>query len=157
MTRSELARFEAIARRAYRHTDAPEAKSHPFDARGIHTDLPGMVRDLFDDGHYAQAVFEAMKYLDEEVQRISGDSNFGTSLMMRVFGGDPPKLPLNSGVTLSEKSEQEGYKFIFAGTTLGIRNPRGHKSGLKDSLDVCLDHLGLASALLRRLDAAGVR
>jgi len=44
-----------------------------------------------------------------------------------------------------------------AGAMLGIRNPRGHKTGMVDDPDVCLDHLSLASMLVRRLDEAGLR
>jgi len=79
------------------------------------------------------------------------------ALMMRAFGGNPPKLPLNPGMTASERSEQDGYKFIFAGTMLGIRNPRGHATGLVDDPDTCLDHLSLTSMLLRKLEDAGLR
>lgn len=156
----DLNSFERIARNAHAFTEAgyeSASSGHPFDERNIHPDLPGDVKKLFDNGHYAQATFEALKYLDEEIQRISGDSDFGKSLMMRVFGGAPPKLPLNPGMTPSEQSEQEGFKFIFAGTMAGIRNPRGHKSGVVDDPDTCLDHLSLTSMLLRKLEDAGLR
>lgn len=157
---SNFDQFEGIVRRARLFTDASadaEAQAHPFEIRNIHPDLPRIVRQLFDDGHYAQATFEALKFLDEEVQRVSGEADFGRSLMMRVFGSNPPKLPLNSGATRSEQDEQEGFKFIFAGAMQGIRNPRGHKTGVKDDPDVCLDHLSLVSMLLRRLEAANLR
>jgi uncharacterized protein (TIGR02391 family) len=156
----DLSSFEGIVRRAHAFTEAGSVSNtseHPFDERNIHSDLPSEVRRLFDNGHYAQATFEALKYLDEEVQRISGDTDFGKSLMMRVFGGTPPKLPLNPGMPSSEHSEQEGFKFIFAGIMAGIRNPRGHKSGMVDDPDTCLDHLSLASMLLRKLEEAGLR
>lgn len=156
----DLERFERIVRAAHVVTEGEAQLSstvHPFDARNIHPDLPAEARRLFDNGHYAQATFEALKYLDEEVQRVSGDPDFGKSLMMRMFGGNPPKLPLNPGMTLSEQSEQEGYKFIFAGAMAGIRNPRGHKSGVVDDPDTCLDHLSLTSMLLRKLEEAGLR
>lgn len=152
--------FERIVRQAHRYTEAAvkdSSSSHPFDDRNIHPDLPSNVRRLFDDGHYAQATFEAMKYLDEEVQRVSSEPDFGRSLMMKVFGGNPPRLRLNPGMTLSEQSEQEGFKFIFAGAMQGIRNPRGHKAGITDDPDTCLDYLTLTSMLLRRLDDAGLR
>lgn len=157
---SDLFKFEEIVRRAYRYTEAPARASsneHPFDASNIHSDLPVQVRRLFDNGHYAQASFEALKFVDEEVQRISGNSDFGTSLMMKVFGGSNPTLPLNPGATTSEKSEQEGYKFLFAGAMQGVRNPRGHSTAIADDPDTCLGHLSLASMLLRRLDEAGLR
>jgi uncharacterized protein (TIGR02391 family) len=157
---SDLELFERIARRAYRFTDAaaaPLKTAHPFEARDVHPDLPADVRTLFDNGHYAQATLEAFKFLDEEVQRISGSSDYGMSLMMRAFGGNSPTLKLNAGLSVSEKNEQEGFKFLFAGAMQGIRNPRGHTSGIVDDPDICLDHLSLASMLLRRLDEAGLR
>ncbi len=89
--------------------------------------------------------FEAFKFVDEEVQRISANSDFGTSLMMKVFGGAKPQLALNPGMTTSEKNEQDGFKFLFAGAMLGVRNPRGHSTAITDDPDACLDHLSLAS------------
>jgi uncharacterized protein (TIGR02391 family) len=157
---SDLEFFEVIVRRAYRYTDAaaaPLGTEHPFEIRGVHADFPAVVRSLFDNGHYAHATLEAFKFLDEEVQRVSGSSDYGVSLMMRVFGGTPPLLKLNAGLSMSEKDEQDGFKFLFAGAIKGIRNPRGHKSGIVDDPDICLDHLSLASMLLRRLDEAGLR
>lgn len=157
---SSFRRFESIVRRASNFTDArPGAagSAHPFDERNIHPDLPSQVRKLFDDGHYANASLEAFKFVAEEIQRISGSSDFGTSLMMRVFGGTPPLIAVNPGKTISEKNEQEGFKFLFAGAMQGIRNPRGHTTRVIDSPDTCLDYLGLASMLLRRLDQAKVR
>lgn len=156
----DVKRFEQIVRRTHAFTEAEsraESEEHPFDSRNIHPDLPADVRTLFDDGHYSHATFEALKFLDEEVQRISSESDFGKTLMMRVFGGTPPKLQLNPGMTPTEKSEQEGYKFLFAGTMAGIRNPRGHQTGVRDDPDTCLDHLSLASMLLRKLEDAGMR
>jgi hypothetical protein len=52
----------------------------------------------------------------------------------------------------SERDEQSGFRFIFAGSMAAIRNPRGHEVNLPDTIDLCLDHLSFASVLLRRLD-----
>ena len=157
---SDLDYFERIARQAHNFTEAPTSPAstdHPFDERGIHQDLPADVRRLFDNGHFAQATFEAMKFLDEEIQRISGEADFGKSLMLRVFSGKPPKLAINPGMTATEESEQEGFKFMFAGAMAGIRNPRGHLTGMVDDPDTCLDHLSFCSMLLRRLEESGLR
>ena len=48
-------------------------------------------------------------------------------------------------------------QFLFSGSILAIRNPGGHEFGVRDSPDQCLDHLGLASLLLRRLEDAGFK
>jgi hypothetical protein len=60
-------------------------------------------------------------------------------------------------LSVSEKDEQKGYQFLFAGSILAIRNPRGHEYALVDSPDTCLDHLGFASQLLRRLEKSGYK
>ena len=155
-----LAHFERIARNASRFSEArPEAppEEHPFDIRDIHPKLPQTVRDLFDDGHYAQATFEAFKFVDKEIQRLSGDGESGFKLMMKVFPENSPAIRLTPCVTTTEKDEQKGYQFLFAGSVLAIRNPRGHEHSLKDDLDTCLDHLSLASLLLRRLEKSGYK
>jgi uncharacterized protein (TIGR02391 family) len=115
------------------------------------------VRDLFDDGHYAQATFEAFKFIDKEIQRLSGDSESGFKLMMKVFSESSPKIKLTACTTESQKDEQRGYQFVFAGSVLAIRNPRGHEYSVKDDPDTCMDHLSLASLLLRRLEKSGYR
>lgn len=157
---TEWARFERIVRSAYTFSDSSRTSigtEHPFEARNIHPALPLEVRKLFDSGHCAQATFEALKFLDEDVQRISAETDFGKSLMLKVFSGSPPKLPLNRGLTPTDQSEQEGYRFIFAGAMAALRNPRGHKTGIFDDPDTCLDHLTLISMLLRKLEDAGLR
>lgn len=162
-----LDRFERITRSivsepaAERPTPAgspEEADPHPFETRNIHPDLPVKVRKLFDDGHWEQAVFEAFKYIEKEVKRISGlRGKTGYALMMEAFNESHPMVPINALSTDSEIDEQRGFKNIFAGAAAGIRNPRGHEVDIGDTLDDALDYLALASLLLRRLDVAGLR
>lgn len=155
---STFSKFERIVRKSYQFTyvsSSDKLALHPFEARDIHQSLPDIVRKLFDNGHYSQATFEAFKFIDKEIQRLSSLKQSGSKLMMRVFAESSPLIALTENLNPSEKDEQEGYKFLFAGSVLAIRNPRAHEHSLKDSPDVCLDHLGLASLLLRRLETAG--
>lgn len=165
-----LVRFERIARMAAlgltsyefdsrTSTPSPKAEEpHPFETRNIHPDLPKKVRELFDDGHGEQAVFEAFKFIEKEVKRISRLRNkTGYALMMDAFNESNAKIKLNQLATDSEVDEQRGYKSIFAGAAAGIRNPRGHEIDIGDTPDEVLDYLALASLLLRRLDTAGAR
>lgn len=71
--------------------------------------------------------------------------------MMVAFAENNPKIRLTDLSTSSEIDEQMGFKFIFAGSMSAIRNPRGHDITI-DPIDRCLDHLSLASVLLRRLE-----
>ena len=148
-------RFEEIVRRARQHDESRHVPSrHPFELRGIHPRVSQRARSLFDDGHYAQATFEVFKLIEKEVQQTSKLQKSGTSLMMAAFSENSPKIRLNEMSNQSDVDEQQGFKFMFAGATLAIRNPRGHEVDVDDSPDECLEHLGLASLLLRRLDAA---
>ena len=152
--------FEAIVRRAHRFTDERLESTvdvHPFDSRNIHPGIPSRVRKLFDDGHYPQATFEAFKFVDKEIQRHSGIGSTGSKLMMEAFKKSTPALRLNPLSNQSEHDEQKGFQFIFAGSVLAIRNPRGHEVSIPESPDQCLDHLSLVSLLLRRLERSGFR
>jgi len=147
--------FETVTRRAGAYTDAssePAGGLHPFDQRNIHPNVENVSRKLFDDGHYAQATFEAYKLLDKHVQKLANSGQSGKTLMMQAFSETSPLIRLNGLSTVTEKDEQEGYKFIFAGSILAIRNPRGHEVGMRETPDQCLDHLSLASLLFRRLE-----
>jgi uncharacterized protein (TIGR02391 family) len=155
-----LRNFEWIVRRAGQFTEERgelHGGLHPFEERNVHPALPKVVRSLFDNGHYSQSTFEAFKFIDKEVQRHSGSTEAGVKLMMQVFPESSPAIQLTPLSTASEKDEQKGFQFLFAGSVMAIRNPRGHEVAVSDSLDQCLDHLALASLLLRRLEDAGYK
>lgn len=154
-----LSTFETVVRRASKFAYAEEPRSdvqHPFEARNIHPLLPQIVRQLFDNGHYSQATFEAYKFVDKEVARLAGITESGFKLMMSVFAGTSPRIKLTDCSTTSEQDEQKGYQFLFAGSMLAIRNPRGHEYSLQESPDECLDNLTLASLLLRKIESVGM-
>jgi len=152
--------FERIARRAHLFSDEAITLGpveHPFDTRNIHPVLPNLIRNMFDDGYYSQATFEACKYLDKEVARIANCTESGYKLMMKAFQEASPLITLTPLITDTERDEQGGFKFMFTGTVMAIRNPRGHDYKIKDSIDDCLDHLALISLLLRRIEKAGYK
>ena len=153
-----LSMFEAIVRKAPQHTEARDraaGKTHAFDERNIHETVAAVAAGLFDNGHYSQASFEAYKFVDKAIQRLANSSESGFSLMMSALGGASPPIPITPNITRTEKNEQKGYQFLFAGAILAIRNPRGHEYAVADSAEQCLDHLGFASMLVRRLEEAG--
>jgi len=162
---SSLKQLEAIARAcvvAQQQDEAtqPPAETsvlHPFESRNVHPSLPPKVKKLFDDGYYPEATLLAFKYLDKKIQKLSGIAKSGFQLMMDAFDGATPKIQLTPLKTISEKDEQQGYRFVFAGGMQGIRNPRGHEDAVVDDPDICLDHLSFVSMLLRRLEQAGYR
>ena len=162
--RSSIIRFEQIARALARlpktepATEPAAPTVHPFDIRNIHQNLPPKVRKLFDDGHFAEATFEACKYLDRYVAKHANLlTQSGYKLMMDAFDDSNPKLKLTPLSTQSEIDEQKGFRFVFAGSVWAIRNPRGHEFSVADDPDSCLDHLSFVSMLLRRLETAGFK
>jgi uncharacterized protein (TIGR02391 family) len=155
---NKLAKFEAISRIAYQFQDnesRSETDLHPFDKRNIHPGLPEKVKKLFDDGHYAEATFHAFKFIDKKVQQHSNIKESGFKLMMAAFDEMKPAIKLTPLGEVSEIDEQKGFRFIFSGGVMAIRNPRGHEINNGDDPDACLDHLAFASLLLRRLEQAG--
>lgn len=152
---SSLVRFEKIVRKAQGvgRTKIDDAKPlHPFDERNVHPEIAKISKKLFDNGHYPQATFEAFKYLDKQVAEISQVSDSGFKLMMAAFDETKPSIKLTALSNISEIDEQKGFRHIFAGSATAIRNPRGHEVNLPDPIGMCLDHLALASLLLRRLE-----
>lgn len=109
--------------------------------------MMGIIRKLL----YSQATFESYKFIDKKVAELSNSEESGQKLMMSAFNEVNPKNKLTNLSNTSERDEQKGYQFLFAGTVSAIRNPRGHEVGNIDDLEKCLDHLSLASLLMRRL------
>lgn len=156
--------FEQIVRRSPARESVDETVPtfngmpvHPFELRNLYPGLPVKVRKLFDDGHGAEATFHAFKFVEKVVQNHSQSPQIGEKLMMAVFNEAGPIMKLNTLSNASEQDEQRGYRFIFSGAIVAIRNPGGHEITLSDDPDVCLDHLAFASLLLRRLERSGYK
>ena len=159
MDSGALKRFQIINRKAFRYTESSSTEEtegvHPFDERNMHPAIVKSAQKLFDDAHYAQATFEAYKVLDKKVQKAASVRETGVKLMMKAFNENNPLIKLTSLSSISEKDEQVGYKFIFSGSIMAIRNPRGHEPGMKETPTECLDHLSLSSMLIRRMEKSG--
>lgn len=120
----------------------------------MHPEVVAAASDLFVDGHYSQAVFEALKALDQRVRKQSKLDGSGRDLMAKAFGGDPPPIDLTVESGQSGRDEQEGLKLVFMGLIQGVRNPKGHELVSQDDPQRALEYLGTVSILLRRLDDA---
>ena len=155
-----LDEFEKIARNAGLYTQerlSGAEQLHLFEERNIHEAIPAKVRKLFDDAHFSQATFEAAKFLDKTVANFAGSRRSGAALMQEAFKDVAPAIQLNPLINSSEVDEQKGYQWIFTGSVLAIRSPRGHEFDVQDDVDKCLDHLAFFSMLMRRLEEAGYK
>jgi uncharacterized protein (TIGR02391 family) len=124
-----------------------------YDSLGIHPKIRKVTESLFKDGHYSQSIFEAFKKINLEVKSKSKVSDKdGADLMHRVFNENKPILKLNPLKTLSDKDEQYGFKFIFAGSMLGIRNPEAHEIKKQKDPFIALEYISLASLLMKIIE-----
>lgn len=123
------------------------------------TELKEVVLDLFNDGHYARAVEEAYKFLNNLVKntaKLDTDAD-GSKLMKLVFSSNNPIIMINSGLTHSENDEQLGYMEIFSGCMTGIRNPRAHEHELVDTKENAIQLIIFADHLTQKVRKAKVK
>ena len=126
------------------------------DARlaALHPEILAVSEQLFRDEHRSAAVFEAAKAVHNRVKKMTGLSGDGAGLMGNAFKDDQPTLVLADLTTQTGKDIQAGYRFLFMGSQQAIRNPPAHEQFGEMDDDEAFELLGLASHLMRRLDAA---
>jgi uncharacterized protein (TIGR02391 family) len=113
----------------------------------------------FASGHYDAAVFAALKAVEHRVQRLTGSTDTGKTLMANIFSGKSPALDItHDNVGEKQKADEaEGFKFLFMGATQGLRNPRAHGADLQTDQQEAMEMLATASLLMRALDRAEKR
>jgi len=122
-----------------------------FDAMQLHQKVVEASRDLFKNEHYAQAIFEAFKAVENFVQDKADSTLYGTNLMETVFNEENPIIKVPEAGHYY-KDVQRGFKHLFIGATQAIRNPKAHKEIIQKDPYITLEYLGLASFLLKRID-----
>jgi uncharacterized protein (TIGR02391 family) len=121
-----------------------------FDAMKFHEKITLASRALFVDKHYAQAIFEAFKAVENYVQDKANSHAFGTNLMETVFDEENPIIKVPEAGHYY-KDVQRGFKHLFIGATQAIRNPKAHKEIVQKDPYITLEYLGFASFLLKRI------
>ncbi|PQM45611.1 TIGR02391 family protein [Mycobacterium talmoniae] len=113
----------------------------------------------FAGGHYDSAVFEAFKAVEDRVRKLTGQSDIGKRLMTAVFNEQNPQLDITSDNADKDQKddEREGFKFLFMGCALALRNTRGHGPTLQTGEQEAMEMLATASLLMRALDRAELR
>jgi len=120
----------------------------------LHPEIERACSALYKDGHYANAIEDGCKVLDLLVKMRSGKHDLsGTELMLNVFSFKNPTLRFNDLETDSEKSEQQGMMFLYAGAMLAFRNPRAHEL-IEDEPLQSMEYIGFLSLLANALDRA---
>jgi len=124
-----------------------------FDMLNLHPKIKEVSESLFKDGHYSDAILKSLIALEDSVKQKSGVSDRdGFDLMNYVFSEDRPILKLNELKTKTDRDEQKGFRFIFAGVITGVRNPKAHTIVIQKDPFKTLEYLSLASLLFKCLD-----
>jgi uncharacterized protein (TIGR02391 family) len=125
-----------------------------YEGLELHPDIEHAAGKLFRDGHYANAIEDAVKALNARVRQRSGiEDRDGTTLMEIVFNPRNPILKFNALVDQSDADEQKGFMMMFSGAVAGLRNPRSHKL-IKDDPERALEFIGYISLLAKLVDQA---
>ncbi|RQS98653.1 TIGR02391 family protein [Burkholderia seminalis] len=137
--------------------DSPEERAQRvFGAVNWHSQIALHCAKLFEHGHYAEAVETACKVLELLVKtRALKDDGSGTGLMQAVFNANKPILKFNDQQTESERSEQTGMMYLYAGAMAAIRNPRAH-GVMKDHPEQALEYLLFINMLAKALERTSV-
>ncbi len=150
----DRSRIDEILNRAGIHNRIPERNKVLYE-KALHPEIYSHCSELFCDGHYFHAVFEAAKIYHKAVQRKSGCEKDGQALMLEVWS-TKGTLKVTQCQSETDKNVQEGLGFLSAGLMRAIRNPTSHEPAHEWPISEqdCLDILGFISFLMRKCDDA---
>lgn len=117
----------------------------------IHQSIRSEVWIELSRGQYGDAVFKAMRAVEERVRSAGGyaSSDLGVDLVRKAF--KPDNGPLADASALF--SEREGIQQLFAGSILAYKNPPSHRSSTIGAADEAFEIVILASHLLRIIES----
>lgn len=119
----------------------------------LHPEIGRAASELYQNGHYANAIVDAVIALNELVRKRSGLELDGATLMQTAFSPNKPVLCFNALADESDRNEQQGFMMMFSGSVAGLRNPRAHKL-IKDDPERALEFIAFVSLLAKLLDGA---
>jgi uncharacterized protein (TIGR02391 family) len=133
--------------------DATGKALRAYQGLALHPDIARAASQLYLDGHYSNAVLEAVKALNNLVRLRSGLIEDGATLMERAFNPSNGIIKFNDLSTQSDRDEQKGFMMLFSGAVSGLRNPRAHEF-IHDDPERALEFIAFVSLLAKLLDEA---
>lgn len=126
----------------------------------IHPKIISVSKNLFEDGHYANAAADAFIEINDRVRKlflkVKPDETRipdGHALMTTVFSENKPLIEICNQTTDSGKNTQKGYMHMLAGALSALRNPRVH-ANVSISAEEAMRELMFASMLMYKIDEA---
>ncbi len=140
-----------------RMTSILEPTGPQLSTSSLHRTVWLAASNLFDGGHYRQAVQTAGQALESHLQTIAGPAASGQDLA-RLFatGGDGPRLHFSElnpdGKTYV--SAREGAAALIRGSMMAVRNLVSHSEWRDPSEDEALEMLAVLSYVAHLVDRA---
>ncbi|HZW61123.1 MAG TPA: TIGR02391 family protein [Candidatus Babeliales bacterium] len=122
-----------------------------YEGLELHPIIAQATSSLFRTSHYANAIEDGVKALNDLVRKKTGLELDGVPLMQKAFSKNNPILRFNPLVDDSDRNEQQGFMEWFTGTVTGLRNPRAHKI-IKDDPEMALEFIAFISLLAKLVD-----
>lgn len=102
----------------------------------LHPFVTKLAKDKFEHGHLADAVETVFKEINSVIKHHyktkTGVEEDGATLMNRAFSVNNPTFVFDNINTETGRNIQQGYMQIFAGSMIGIRNPKAHNNMTPD-------------------------
>lgn len=145
-----------LAKAGISNSQVEREATSEFIARGFHAEVYKHSKNLYAQGNYFHAVFEACKAYNKFVQAKAQSTKDGQALMLESWSGKHGVLKITPCQTETELNVQDGVKFLSAGLMQAVRNPTAHEPAIDWPIKKqdCLDLLGFISFLFRQLDNA---
>lgn len=122
-------------------------------APALHPDM-SVALALLEEGRMSEAVFEALRLVEERVRSLTASDDSGYTLMESTFGAKSPQLDITTATGQAAEDEREGFRLLFIGAIRGLASPHRVGRAVPATLDETWEYLAVASLLMRRLDRA---
>lgn len=125
----------------------------------IHPQIAQVSKQLYIDGHFANAACDAFIEINDRVKRLyamlrPGDEiPDGTKAMTTVFSDKNPMIEFCERNDDTRRNTQLGYMNMLSGAMSALRNPKAH-ANIKISAEDAMRRLMFASMLMYKIDEA---
>jgi uncharacterized protein (TIGR02391 family) len=148
----EILRTEEKPAEKIEQKDTAQFPIKLFDAMEFYPRVVEASRPCFVSGNYREAILNAFIALIDYIKEKTKLTTDTKDLMTKAFNLDNPVIKLNSLKEQYERDEQEGFRFLYMGAVVGIRNPKAHKLIPQSNPLHTLEYLAFASLLMRRVE-----
>lgn len=122
--------------------------------RSVHSDVLSFCRAELLQDNYFHATLEAVKSVAAKIRDKTGLDDDGAVLCDQAFGGEIPRIAINTLSNKSERDEQKGFCNLVKGVFGMFRNTTAHEARIHWIMDKedAEDLFSLLSLIHRRID-----